>query len=74
MLRARPPPHAQRGGDEDAHHLADVGGHHVADELLGVVVDGAALRHGAHDGREVVVRQHHVRRVLRHRRVVQSLV
>eukprot|EP00976_Prorocentrum_cordatum_P090607 1188193-Prorocentrum_minimum.AAC.2 len=60
--------HADGGGEEDAHHLADVGGDHVADELLGVGEDGAALSHRLHDGGEVVVGQHHVRSALRHRR------
>eukprot|EP00959_Pyramimonas_sp_CCMP1952_P360627 7552764-Pyramimonas_sp.AAC.2 len=46
------------GGDEDGGHLADVGGDHVADERLHVVVDGAALLHRCHDGRKVVVRKH----------------
>ena len=32
----------------------------LPDELLHVVVDGAALFHGGHDGGEVVVGQHHL--------------
>ena len=36
---------AQGSGQEDGGHLPDVGADHVADELLGVVEDDAALRH-----------------------------
>ena len=39
---------AQRGRQKDGGHLADVGGDHVADERLHVVVDGAALLHRGH--------------------------
>merc|ERR1719190_163150 len=51
---------AEGGGQEDADHLTDVGGDQVADELLHVGVDGAALLHGGHDGGEVVVSQDHL--------------
>ena len=45
-------------------HLAHVGGEQELDGLADVVVDAAALLHRAHDGGEVVVRQHHIRHVL----------
>ena len=45
----------QGGRQEDADDLADVGGDEIADELLHVVVDGAALLHSGNDGSEVVV-------------------
>jgi len=41
-------------------HLAYIGGDEVSDELLHVVVDGAALLHRRHDGGEVVVSQDHL--------------
>ena len=47
-------------------HEADVGGEDVEDELLDVVEDAAALFDGVEDGGEVIVREHDVRRVLRH--------
>lgn len=50
----------QGGGQEDRHHLTDVRGDQVADELLHVVVDGTALLNGRHNGGEVVVGQHHL--------------
>mmetsp|Transcript_35412 Transcript_35412/g.67769 ORF Transcript_35412/g.67769 Transcript_35412/m.67769 type:complete len:286 (-) Transcript_35412:2175-3032(-) len=60
--------HAHRCREEDAHHLSDVGAHHVPDELLGVGKNGAALRNRLDDGCKVVVREHHVRGALGHRR------
>ncbi len=36
------------GSREDRDHLPDVGGHHVADELLGVGIDDSALPNGHH--------------------------
>lgn len=48
------------GSQEDGHDLTDVGGDEVPDELLHVVVDGAALLDGGHDGGEVVIGQHHL--------------
>ena len=55
---------AHEGGKEDGEHLAHVGGQQELDGLADVVIDPAALLHGAHDGGKVVVRQHHVRHVL----------
>ena len=60
--------HAERRRQEDAHHLADVRRDEVADELLHVVVDGAALLHRRHDAREVVVGEDHLGRRLGDRR------
>eukprot|EP00960_Hanusia_phi_P072705 767860-Hanusia_phi.AAC.1 len=57
---------AEDDSEEDTDDLADVGGDEVADERLGVVVDRAPLLDRSHDGREVVVSQHHLRRPLRH--------
>mmetsp|Transcript_31498 Transcript_31498/g.100343 ORF Transcript_31498/g.100343 Transcript_31498/m.100343 type:complete len:747 (+) Transcript_31498:177-2417(+) len=57
---------AKRGREEDGGHLANVGGDQVPDEGLHVVVDGPALFHGVHDGREVIVGEHHVRGLLGH--------
>ena len=39
---------------------------------LHVVVDRPALLDGAHDGGEVVVREHHVRRILDTKRVIHQ--
>ncbi len=39
---------AQGGGEEDGRDLANVGGDHVADEGLHVVVDGSPLLHCSH--------------------------
>eukprot|EP00053_Salpingoeca_punica_P015069 m.137833 g.137833 ORF g.137833 m.137833 type:complete len:1067 (-) comp16613_c0_seq1:133-3333(-) len=50
---------AQRRSEEDADNLADVGGDQVADKLLGVVVDGAALLDSSDNGGEVVVGEDH---------------
>ena len=47
-------------------HLSNVGGDEITNELLHVVVDGAALLNGGHDGGEVVVSQYHLRRRLGH--------
>lgn len=52
--------HAKSSGQEDTDHFADVGGDEVTDELLHVVVDGAALLDGGHDGGEIVVGQDHL--------------
>mmetsp|Transcript_17038 Transcript_17038/g.49349 ORF Transcript_17038/g.49349 Transcript_17038/m.49349 type:complete len:683 (+) Transcript_17038:872-2920(+) len=59
---------AQQGSQEDGGHLADVGADEVADEGLHVGVNGPTLLNRRHDGGEVVVRQDHVRRLLRHLR------
>mmetsp|Transcript_11360 Transcript_11360/g.25637 ORF Transcript_11360/g.25637 Transcript_11360/m.25637 type:complete len:407 (-) Transcript_11360:1767-2987(-) len=59
---------SERGGDEDGSNLADVAADHVADESLHVVVDRSSLRHRGDDRVEVVVRKHHVARLLRHLR------
>ena len=48
---------AQQRRREDGHHLANVGGNHVANKLLGVGVDGAPSGHGSNDCGEVVVGQ-----------------
>mmetsp|Transcript_27873 Transcript_27873/g.81931 ORF Transcript_27873/g.81931 Transcript_27873/m.81931 type:complete len:330 (+) Transcript_27873:165-1154(+) len=55
---------AHHRGEEDGDHLADVAGDEVVDEGLHVGVDGPALLHSRHDGGEVVVGEHHVRRLL----------
>jgi len=60
--------HAERRRQEDANHLADVGRDQIADELFHVVVDGTALFDCRHDGREVVVGEHHLRGRLGDRR------
>lgn len=52
--------HAHGGGEEDGDDLTNVGGDEVPDELLRVVVDGAAFFDGALDGGEVVVYENHV--------------
>jgi hypothetical protein len=50
--------HAQQCGQEDGDHLPDVGGDHVADELLGVGVDGATLSDCTHrEGRGCTAQQ-----------------
>mmetsp|Transcript_12287 Transcript_12287/g.32633 ORF Transcript_12287/g.32633 Transcript_12287/m.32633 type:complete len:474 (-) Transcript_12287:433-1854(-) len=59
---------SKRRGDEDGSNLADVAADHVADESLHVVVDRSSLRHRGDDRVEVVVRKHHVARLLRHLR------
>mmetsp|Transcript_7970 Transcript_7970/g.18802 ORF Transcript_7970/g.18802 Transcript_7970/m.18802 type:complete len:302 (-) Transcript_7970:2168-3073(-) len=59
---------AEDDREEDAHNLADVGRDQVADEGLGVGVDSSPLLNRAHNRREVVVGQYHLRRTLRHRR------
>jgi len=60
--------HAERRSQEDADDFADVGRDEIADELLHVVVDGTTFLDRGHDRREVVVRQHHLRRRLGDRR------
>lgn len=52
--------HANRSGEEDGHNLSDVGRNQVANELLGVVVDAAALLDGGLDSSEVVIGKDHV--------------
>lgn len=52
--------HAEGSGEEDGDDFANVGGDEVADELLGVVVDGTALFDGSLDGCKVVVCENHV--------------
>lgn len=52
--------HAKSGGQEDGDNLTDVGGDQVADELLGVVVDGTTLLDGDLNGGEVAVGEDHV--------------
>ena len=54
---------AQQGGEEHPQHLAHVAGQQEADGLADVVVNPAALGHGAHDGGKVVVGEDHVRHV-----------
>jgi len=54
--------------DGPAHHhddLPEVAGHGEGDEAAQVVVDDAALLDRADDGGEVVIAEHHVRRLLR---------
>lgn len=41
-------------------YLADVAADHVADELLGVCIDGAPLSHSSYNGAEVVISEHHI--------------
>ena len=52
--------HAKGGGEEDGDDFADVGLDEVADELLRVVVDGAAFLDGDLDGGEIVICEDHV--------------
>ena len=52
--------HPHGSGEEDRYDFADVGGDEVADELLRVVVNGAAFFDGAFDGGKVVVYEDHV--------------
>ena len=48
-------------GSHSPDDLTNVGGDEVADELLHVVVDSAALLNGSHNGGEVVVSEDHLR-------------
>ena len=57
--------HAESGRQEDRDDLTDVGRDEVADELLGVVVDGAALLNGDLDGGEVIIGENHISSKLR---------
>merc|ERR1711971_862682 len=57
---------AEGGGKEDADNLSDVGGNQVADELLHVGVDSAALLDGGDNGGEVIVSKDHLRGGLGH--------
>mmetsp|Transcript_12251 Transcript_12251/g.17009 ORF Transcript_12251/g.17009 Transcript_12251/m.17009 type:complete len:366 (-) Transcript_12251:1139-2236(-) len=52
--------------DEERRDLGDVRRQRVRDGLLEVVEDQPPLLHAVHDGREVVIEQDHVRRVLGH--------
>ncbi|RUS26263.1 hypothetical protein BC938DRAFT_471005 [Jimgerdemannia flammicorona] len=52
--------HAEDDGKEDGDNFANVGADQIADELLGVVVDGSALLYCLLDRRKVVVGQDHV--------------
>lgn len=47
--------HAKSGGQEDGNDFSDVGRDQVADELLGVVVDGTSLLDSELDRGEVVI-------------------
>ena len=57
---------AEQRGAEHGHHLAHVGAQQKLDGFADVVVNAAALAHGAHNGGKVIVCQHHVGHVLRH--------
>ena len=52
---------ADQGREEHEQHFARVAGEQVADELLDIVENPAALFDGADDRGEVVVGQHHIR-------------
>ena len=49
---------------EEGTHFRDVGGEGVRDRLLQVVEDESSLLDSLYDGREVVVDENHVRRLL----------
>ena len=55
---------AQRDGGEDDQRLAAAGGQRPGDHLHQVVIDRAPFAHRRRDRGEVVVGQHHVRRLL----------
>src|SRR5829696_5357825 len=57
--------HPQERTHEHHQDLGGVAGKEILDELADVVVDDPTLLDGSHDGREVVVSQHHVGRFLR---------
>ena len=56
---------AEYGRHQDDEHLGEVARQHVVHELLDVPEYPAAFLDGGDDGREVIVEQHHVRRVAR---------
>ncbi len=55
--------HAQEGGRKHHPYLPGVGSERVFDEFADVVVDGASFFDGGYDGGEIVIQQHHVRRL-----------
>ena len=58
--------HANRSGEEDGYNLSNVGRNEVANELLGVVVDAAALLDSRLNSSEVVIGKDHISGKLGH--------
>lgn len=58
--------HAESGRQEDRDDLTDVRRDEIADELLGVVVDGAAFLDGDFDSGKVIISKYHISSELRH--------
>ena len=57
---------AQHRREEDRSDLPDVGADQIANKRLHVLVDGPAFLDRSHDRAEIIVHQHHVRRLFRH--------
>ena len=50
--------HTQNDRQDD---LSDIGGDEISDELFRVLIDRSSLLDGTFDGREIVVRENHIR-------------
>ena len=58
--------HPQERRQQHRPDFRRVGRQQVADELADIVIDDPPLFHGGDDGREIIIQQRHVRRLLRH--------